>query len=88
MGSAFPHRGPPPPGPSPTWAGNPSLPALGLRLWSCPARRPFPSARGALCARGDAMDGPEMPLGSDGRPSIPHSGGCVDQTAFREAWPS
>ena len=34
------------------------------------------------------MDGPEMSLGSDGRPSILHSGGCVDQTAFREAWPS
>ena len=37
------------------------------------------------------MDGPqgcpEMPLGSDDLPATPHSGGCMDQIAFGEAWP-
>lgn len=49
------HLGPPPPGPAPTSAEDPRLPALGLYLWGCPARRPLPSPRGAPCARGDAM---------------------------------
>lgn len=86
MGAASHHQGPPIPGPRTRVFLH-----LGSTFGAAQQRAPSLVPLRAPCARGDATDGPqerpEMPPGSDGLPAVPHSGGCMDQTALGRPGP-